>query len=87
MRKIVSFAMTAIAVGEGVMALKRFIRKVRVNRLLASGDAMEIRTLDGESVIYKPVNKDGECVDTIAEAKGATEKPHQDKPSQMGLAN
>ncbi len=69
------------------MALKRFVRKVRVNRLLASGAAMEVRTPDGDTVIYKPVNKDGDCVDTIAEAKGASPKPHQDKPSQMGLAN
>ena len=87
MRKFVSFAMTALALGEGAMTVKRFLRKMRHNRMMAEGDAMEVRTPDGDTVMYKPVNKDGECVDTIAEAKGANPKPHQDKPSQMGLAD
>jgi hypothetical protein len=85
MRKLVSLTMTAIALGEGALAIRRFLRKLRVNRMMAEG-AMEVRTPDGNTVIYKPVNENGDCADTVAEAKGSTPKPHQDKPSQMGLA-
>lgn len=83
MRKLISLAMTAIAVGEGAIALRAFLKRLRNKRAVERGDALEITTPDGEKVIYKPVNENGDCVDTIAEAKGA--KPHQDKPSQMGL--
>ncbi len=62
------------------------MKKLRNKRAVERGDAIEITTPGGEKVIYKPVDENGDCVDTVAEAKGANPKPHQDKPSQMGLA-
>lgn len=79
--------MTAIAVGEGAIALRAFLKRLRNKHAVARGDALEITTPDGEKVIYKPVDENGDCVDTIAEAKANGAKPHQDKPSQMSLVN
>ena len=74
--------MTAIAVGEGVLALNRFLRKLRRDRMDAEG-AMEIRKPDGETVMYKP--EEG-AEDNAMDAAPGNAKPHQDRPSQMGLA-
>ncbi|MCK5745692.1 MAG: hypothetical protein KAH44_05730 [Oricola sp.] len=84
MRKLISLAMTAVAVGEGAIALRGFLKKLRNKRAVERGDAIEITTPGGDKVVYKPVDENGDCVDTIAETKGT--KPHQEKPSQMGLA-
>ena len=75
MRKLLSITMTAIAIGEGVIALRGFLRKLHHQRLVKKGEAMELETPNGETVICKPVGK-----------AAADPKPHQDKPSQMGLA-
>ena len=84
MKKLISLAMTAVAIGEGAIALRGFLKKLRQKRAARRGDAIEFTTPNGDTVIYKPVDENGDCVDTVAEAKGA--KPHRDKPSHMRLA-
>ena len=86
MRKLISLTMTVIAIGEGAIALSKFLRKHRDKRRLARGDAVEIRTPDGETVIYKPAGEHAVRGDTISPTAETGAKPHQDKPSRMGLA-
>ncbi len=90
MRKLISIATTGLALAKGVIALKSYLRSVKRDQAKAiASDALEIRTADGQTVIYKPVDEDGQCVDTVAEAAGTGDKdhkPHQEKPSRMGLA-
>lgn len=76
--------MTAAAVGKGALALRRWLRRRRHKRMVERGDAVEITTPGGETVIYKPAGWDAHRRDAAGGANGV--KPHQDKPSRMGLA-
>ncbi|WP_425408465.1 hypothetical protein [Hyphococcus sp.] len=98
MRKLFSLATTALAFGKGVIALNSFLKtRRRAQAKAVASDALEIRTSDGQTVIYKPVDSEGRSVDTVEEATSSTsdksasdkssgEKPHQDKASRMNLA-
>ena len=76
--------MTAVAVGEGVLALRKFMRKLKNRRMVEAGDALELRTPDGDTVVYRRVNEEGDCVEAVGQEQ--TGSDHHDKPSQMGLA-
>ncbi len=84
MKKLISLAMTAVAIGEGAIALRRFLKKLRNKRDVERGDAIEIMTPDGDKVIYKPVDANNDCVNAADGAK--TVKPHHSKPTHMRLA-
>lgn len=75
--------MTAVAIGEGVLAAHALLRRLRQRRIVEkhmveNGEAFEVRTPDGETVICKPVGE--------GYPSDGNPKPHQSKPSQMGLA-